>query len=1068
MTVSFSCIQGANCATFSPPTEYLQNRSRTIPELYDWTVEHNPEHPVFVYHDGTQCKSILGPQVLQAAKRAANIIVERVGAQRTAGDFELSSTPPVVAVLAATETITHFCFTLGVLYAGYTVFPLSTRNSPAAVAHLLSKSSACCIFTSNEPAIQALVGNALQDKQSELIPVHSMPVFSDLFPQNASSEPVEFLHRRRYDLSATAVISHSSGSTAFPKMIVWSHLDFMQTALTPWYGEVDLAGVVMGFHSIPMFHGLGLLHLLLVPSCGVILATFPPSSPAAIPTPESVFDGIKKTQSAIAIAVPAFIEAWSRDPEKVALLKQMSGLIYGGGPLSKSVGDMLTAEGVTILPNYGSTEAGVMNTYLPRPGAADWEYFTFSVVCQPEFIPYDDGTYELVLVSNDLHCSKIINTKVRGCDAYLTGDLLQPHPDKPGYWRVFGRADDQIMLANGEKTNPGPIENALARDPHVKAAVMFGRGRLQNGVIIEPAPEHAFDPNDTSRLQSFRETIWPSVERINETAPQHSRLFKEMILVASPSKPFQYTAKGTSRRAIILSQYAEEIDALYDSVDDTMQKDVSPPASWDLESIAEFVERTINGVLRVSVTRDADIFVHGCDSLQATWIRNTILRVLREYDPNIAKRLAPNFVFEAPSIARLSRAVHTAVHSAQDPEVANKVVAMQRMVEHYTRAYPGRPSVLKSRASKRDTVLVTGTTGAIGCNILAHLLSDETVERVYALNRVSEAGAVRQRDAFSRRGLDENLLRGEKFVYVEGDMGLPGLGIDPSLFVKIRNTATHIIHNAWRVDFNLALSSFENNIQGLRNLIDLSLESPLTTPPRLLFVSSVGVLRHVSVLGEAAEEPVEDPSSAVGSGYTESKWVAERILHLSGQASELRPVVVRVGQVCGDRRGYWNEREWFPSLVKSATVSWIPAYDAGQVLGQMRDSIHPVLHLAHPRRVSWNSVITPIAEHLGVPLVTYEEWVSALQQSVTEGTGSEVERLRENPALRLLAFFRSYKVDEDKEPLGVTKLAIVKASEVAPALQLVPETSVGSVRAWLDAWRDSGFLLSPGNHKMKA
>lgn len=40
---------------------------------------------------------------------------------------------------------------------------------------------------------------------------------------------------------------------------------------------------------------------------------------------------------------------------------------------------------------------------------------------------------------------------------YRTFDLLQRHPKYPNKWRVHGRADDQIMLATGEKTNPGPL-----------------------------------------------------------------------------------------------------------------------------------------------------------------------------------------------------------------------------------------------------------------------------------------------------------------------------------------------------------------------------------------------------------------------------------------------------------------------------------------------------------------------------------------------------------------------------------------------------------------------------------
>lgn len=95
-------------------------------------------------------------------------------------------------------------------------------------------------------------------------------------------------------------------------------------------------------------------------------------------------------------------------------------------------------------------------------------------------------------------------------------------------------------------------ESILGLDPHIQAAVIFGRGRFQIGVLVEPAPQYSFDPRDTDRLRAFTELIWfvilcywslylpseyescndlrPSVRRMNEDAPQHARLFKEVCL----------------------------------------------------------------------------------------------------------------------------------------------------------------------------------------------------------------------------------------------------------------------------------------------------------------------------------------------------------------------------------------------------------------------------------------------------------------------------------------------------------------------------------------------------------
>jgi hypothetical protein len=76
----------------------------------------------------------------------------------------------------------------------------------------------------------------------------------------------------------------------------------------------------------------------------------------------------------------------------------------------------------------------------------------------------------------------------------------------------------------------------------------------------------------------------------------------------------------------------------------------------------------------------------------------------------------------------------------------------------------------------------------------------------------------------------------------------------------MRSSVTGIIHNgmyvfsaipkakiersaAWRVDFNLALGSFESSLTTVRSLIDFALSTRLSKPPRIVFTSSVSVLR---------------------------------------------------------------------------------------------------------------------------------------------------------------------------------------------------------------------------------
>jgi thioester reductase-like protein len=53
-------------------------------------------------------------------------------------------------------------------------------------------------------------------------------------------------------------------------------------------------------------------------------------------------------------------------------------------------------------------------------------------------------------------------------------------------------------------------------------------------------------------------------------------------------------------------------------------------------------------------------------------------------------------------------------------------------------------------------------------------------------------------------------------------------------------------------------------------------------------------------------------------GYSESKWVAEQILENFSKTTQLKSIIVRIGQLAGAAgNGAWNTKEWFPTLVKS-------------------------------------------------------------------------------------------------------------------------------------------------------
>jgi len=258
-------------------------------------------------------------------------------------------------------------------------------------------------------------------------------------------------------------------------------------------------------------------------------------------------------------------------------------------------------------------------------------------------------------------------------------------------------------------------------------------------------------------------------------------------------------------------------------------------------------------------------------------------------------------------------------------------------------------------------------------------------------------------------------------------------------------------------------------------MIDFALGSPLPNPPRFLFISTLGVLTSWTGGPISPEAPILRPTSAIGHGYSESKWVVERMLCKASEQTSLKPLIIRLGHVCGGQAGNWDTSEWIPMLVRSGQVlkclphadgeiTWIPVDDAAAAVIEMRTSKEPFLNLVHPKPAPAPLIFSAFANALDVPLVSYGDWLAALESSRSEGSDAAVAEAIENPALILLDFFRSvYRpvsvLDRDREAFGFPSAAIDRALTAAP-IQLgnVPPISEENVVSWMTYWWNIGFL----------
>jgi acyl-CoA synthetase (AMP-forming)/AMP-acid ligase II len=113
------------------------------------------------------------------------------------------------------DTITYFTMIMAIMRAGYIVFPISPRNSPSAVAHLIKSVGVQYVLVGNDTSMLDLADESLRalkadyDEQAiepQLIPI---PHFGDLFVD--TGDDFKTLPSIRKEPNDIIIYLHSSG-----------------------------------------------------------------------------------------------------------------------------------------------------------------------------------------------------------------------------------------------------------------------------------------------------------------------------------------------------------------------------------------------------------------------------------------------------------------------------------------------------------------------------------------------------------------------------------------------------------------------------------------------------------------------------------------------------------------------------------------------------------------------------------------------------------------------------------------------------------------------------------------
>ncbi|TGO35888.1 hypothetical protein BHYA_0142g00040 [Botrytis hyacinthi] len=953
----------------------------------------------------------------------------------------------------------------GAAKAGYKVLLLSPRNSVAAQLDLIKVTKCKTFITSGRPlpsvaAILAAAGSTLQKLE--------IPTIEDLLNTPSKHYPYDKTFDEVCD--EPFLVMHTSGSTGFPKPISWTNgfcaAYATSLSLSPPAGFESVDKMYEGnriFVMFPPFHAAYIAHMI-VNGISFQSSVILPLQ-AAIPSAQSLSGALKNNKFDVAFVVPSILEEVSKSPE---LLEHISNnldiVVYAGGDLPLGCGNIVASR-VKLINFYGTTEGASLPLISSNEETTqkDWKYLHIHPSAGVEFRPYNDTIYELFIVrEKDFENHQQIFKTFPDLQEYQTRDLFVPHSSKPNRWSHYGRSDDIIVLVNGEKTYPVPTEqHILSSHREISGVIVAGSQRFQTSLLLEVISKEELTP---ARKVDLVETIWTSVEEANATCPTHAQIARSHILFVPSDRPMIRTPKGTIMRAATLAQYKEELDALYETADQTSIESsttlIPHVDPHDFEDLISYLKNTISTLTGLTFDDEDNFFINGMDSLQALMFIRNLKRVFN------LPQLVVNDIYSNPSLISLARVLQYSLKQEEDvspPLLAEeaRVKNIEHLFADYCGLIDGIPPLEYSPVSlptiKSGNILLTGSTGGLGSYILQKLLTTDTTAHVYCLNRSTDSRSLQIERNSIRDLLTE--FPEDRVTFLSADLSKSKLGLGDGVYNGLLQNVTQIIHNAWPVNFHINLSSYYPHLLGVINLAKFASEA--SRSPSLLYISSVSaVSSFVSVddsVGRIPEAIIHDASASESMGYGESKYLSERILDYASKKIRFQVNIARVGQISGPIQGpsVWSRDEWFPSLVISSSfvgavpdslgldldrIDWIPVDVLSEILIELCQipkhdreiNGAKVFNLLNPYQEEWENLLPTVIKVLSsdgsakteTEKISFESWIQKVEETTDQQSfhGTKEDNAKEkhfnrlvelNPAIKLTHFYRAEETKKE-------------------------------------------------------
>lgn len=630
-----------------------------------------------------------------------------------------------------------------------------------------------------------------------------------------------------------------------------------------------------------------------------------------------------------------------------------------------------------------------------------------------------------------------------GSRLYRTGDLARWRSD--GNIDFLGRADSQLKI-RGYRIEPAEIENALASQSGIRRAAVIGRtsseGRLR--LVAYVVSDH--DALETEVIRDNLRQFIPAYmlpEAIVAVDDLPMTINGKLDVNALPNPEMrnvdQVTPPRTSMERLVCEAFASVLER------------------EDIDVFADFFESGGHSLLTVQLVALLRDSLETSVSVRQIYEYSTPAALATALGSSVADTAEPTASYVEPSAGEERNLSQMLVDARLPDDLASDQLP--------TESTHPELSTLKS-------VFLTGAAGFLGSFVLAELLRS-THATINCLVRASDKqrGHQRVRDALTAYGLWEERFA-PRICAVPGDLSVTRFGLGTAEFVALAEETELIIHNGGATNEAEPYQRLAaTNVGGAVEVLRLAARGNRMIPVHFVSTASVVARRGVNppVISEDTRLAADEVERT---GYVQSKWVAEELMHEA--ADRGMPVIVHrpgrisghsVSGVCTHGIGFWHfirsmlQMGTAPAL-RSDGVTLAPVDYVAQAIVSLIERGKPseTYHLSNRMQTSIGAILrSAIKSGYTIETIPFREWKDQLARLAEHDSNMGDRSLA--GVLLLAGHVEKYDGPATESALGQDRVANALAgSGIAP-----PPITEEVLNRYVDYFVRSGFFLSPSD-----